>query len=180
VKEENPKQSSEIMSHKTYAIAARFQIRYVYPISLDCHQLCMANGCGCMHAKTILVTRDNYSDWPGESNRSNSKLTDVRFLLCPYPRQNANTTLSLQLPMEFGNIVWVETSRYLTKITTLRRKADREFRSMVLATKHTAPLQLLCTVGGNQARLDARTQSCACTSSGFPPQCASVRATLHT
>src|SRR6266705_2997087 len=34
-------------------------------------------------------------------------------------------TLSLQLPMKFSNIVWVETSRYLIKITTLR-KADLE------------------------------------------------------
>ena len=50
--------------------------------------------------------------------------------------------------MKFGNIVQVETSRYLTKIATLRRKADCE---LVLAAKHTA------TAGGNQARLDART-----------------------
>jgi len=28
----------------------------------------------------------------------------------------------------------------------------------VLAAKHTASLQLLCTVGGNQARLDARSE----------------------
>ena len=41
MKEKNPKQSSEIMSHKTYASAARFQILYVYPISLDRHQPCM-------------------------------------------------------------------------------------------------------------------------------------------
>ena len=34
--------------------------------------------------------------------------------------------LSLQLPTKFGNIVRVETSRYLTKITTLRRKVDHE------------------------------------------------------
>jgi hypothetical protein len=51
--------------------------------------------------------------------------------------------------MEFGNIVRVETSRYLTKITTLRRKADR--CPQVLAAKHTASLQLLCTVGGDLA-----------------------------
>ena len=37
------------------------------------------------------------------------------------------------------------------KITTLR---DRD----VLAAKHTASLQLLCTAGGNQARLDARSE----------------------
>ena len=31
-------------------------------------------------------------------------------------------------------------------------------RSKVLAVKHTASLQLLCTVGGNQARSDARSE----------------------
>ena len=61
-------------------------------------------------------------------------------------RQNADTTLSLQLPMKFGNIVRVETSRYLTKI------------AKVLVAKYTASLQLLCTAGGNQARLDAPTE----------------------
>ena len=59
--------------------------------------------------------------------------------------------------MKFGNIVQVETSRYLTKIMTLRRKADREQRQ-ALAAKHTASLQLLCAAGGNQARSDARTE----------------------
>ena len=48
--------------------------------------------------------------------------------------------------MKFGNIVPVETSRYLTKI------------AKVLVAKHMASLQLLCTVGGNQARLDAPTE----------------------
>ena len=54
--------------------------------------------------------------------------------------------------MKFGNIVRVEISRYLTKITTLQRKADhKSARSKVLAAKHTASLQLLCTVGGDLA-----------------------------
>ena len=53
--------------------------------------------------------------------------------------------------MKFGNIVRVETSRYLIKITTYGI-------AKVLAAKHTASLQLLCTVGGNQARSDARTE----------------------
>jgi len=53
--------------------------------------------------------------------------------------------------MKFGNIVRVETSRYLIKITTCGI-------AKVLAAKHTASLQLLCTVGGSQARLDARTE----------------------
>ena len=51
---------------------------------------------------------------------------------------------------EIWYIVRVETSRYLTKITTPVAK--------VLAAKHTASLQLLCIVSGNQARLDARTE----------------------
>ena len=45
----------------------------------------------------------------------------------------------------------------MTKITTLRRKADRE-QLRVFAAKHTALLQLLCAVGGSQARLDARSE----------------------
>ena len=45
----------------------------------------------------------------------------------------------------------------LTKIMTLLRKADcKQFQ--VLTAKHTASLQLLCTVGGNQARSDAHTE----------------------
>ena len=51
--------------------------------------------------------------------------------------------------MKFSNIVRVETLRYLTKITPIAK---------VLAAKHMASLQLLYTVGGNQARLDARTE----------------------
>ena len=38
-------------------------------------------------------------------------------------------------------------------------EADRKSaRSKVLVAKHTALLQLLCTAGGNEARLDARTE----------------------
>ena len=59
--------------------------------------------------------------------------------------------------MKFGNTVRVGISRYLTKITTRRRKANRE-QLRVLAARHTASLQLLCTVGGSQATLDARTE----------------------
>ena len=60
---------------------------------------------------------------------------------CPRLRKNANTT---QSSMKFGNIVLVETSRYLIKIMTLRKKADR---------KQRRSLRLSCTAGGNQARL---------------------------
>ena len=58
--------------------------------------------------------------------------------------------------MERSKLVWVGgICVSLTKITTLQRKAAG---SKVLAAKHTASLQLLCTAGGNQARLDARTE----------------------
>ena len=40
----------------------------------------------------------------------------------------------------------------LTKITTLQRKAYCE-QLQVLAAKHTASLQLLCTAGGNQSEV---------------------------
>jgi hypothetical protein len=74
--------------------------------------------------------------------------------LCP-PKREYNAVSAERLT-KFGNIVRVGASRYLTKITTLRRKAAR---SNVLVAKHTASLQLLCTAGGNQAKLDARTES---------------------
>jgi len=104
-----------------------------------------------------LVALENYSSWPGELRTcltyASSTYASSFSLFCLYLRQIANTTLSLQLPMKFSNIVWVETSRYLTKITILRRLIAK-----VLTAKHTASLQLLYTVGGNQARLDARTE----------------------
>jgi hypothetical protein len=73
--------------------------------------------------------------------------------LCP-PKREYNAVSAERLT-KFGNIVWVEALRYLTKITTLRRKAAR---SHVLVAKHTASLQLLCTAGSNLAKLDARTE----------------------
>jgi len=77
----------------------------------------------------------------------NARFLNIRFLFSlSFAHASA---LSLQLPMKFGNVVQVETSRYLTKITPIAK---------VFAAKHTASLQLLCTVGGNQARLDARTE----------------------
>src|SRR5882672_7942933 len=71
-------------------------------------------------------------------------------LLMPLPKREYNAVSAERLT-KFGNIVWVEASRYLTKITTLRREAAR---SNVLVAKHTASLQLLCTASGNQAKLD--------------------------
>ena len=90
-----------------------------YASSLNRHQL-----------YTVIVAKKvplgNRLGWPGESPWLARRIEDVRSPLTTSSRQNANTTLSLQLLMKFGNIVRVETSRYLTKIATLRRKADRE------------------------------------------------------
>ena len=57
--------------------------------------------------------------------------------------------------MKFSSVIRVETLRHLTKITALRRKASK---NKVPAAKHTASLQLLCTVGGSQATVDARAE----------------------
>ena len=67
-------------------------------------------------------------------------------------RQNANTTLSLAIADE----IW----QYHTggNFTIFDKDHDTAEIAKVLAAKHTASLQLLCTVGGNQARLDARTE----------------------
>ena len=82
-----------------------------------------------------------------------NQIEDVRFLFSPFspvttpplwPPKREYNAVSAERSMKFGNIIRVETSRYLVKITTLR---DRD----VLAAKHTASLQLL-------ARLDARTE----------------------
>ena len=110
-------------------------------------------GCNCseqlwLHARTFLVALENRLGWAGESNW---RRTFPLLLLTTPPLWPPK---HLQRLMKLGNIVWVETSRYLTKIMILWRKAAR---SKVLAAKHTASLQLLCTVGGNQARLGART-----------------------
>jgi hypothetical protein len=89
-----------------------------------------------------------------------NQIEDVRFLFSPFspvtmpplwPPKREYNAVSAERSMNFGNIIRVETSRYLVKITTLR---DRD----VLAAKHTASLQLLCTAGGNQARLDVRSE----------------------
>ena len=43
-------------------------------------------------------------------------------------------------------------------LTIFDKDHDTVEIAKVFAAKHTASLQLLCTVGGNQARLDARTE----------------------
>ena len=128
------------------ASATRFRIRHAYPVSF----VIEANGCGYAQGPFWLPWRFALV---GQGNQ----IKDVRFLFSPFsplatpplwPPKREDNTVSAERSMKFGNIVWVEISRYLIKITTLK----------VLAAKHTASLQLLCTVGGNQARLDARTE----------------------
>jgi hypothetical protein len=91
-----------------------------------------------------VVALENRLGWLGELTK------DARALPSPLTgparcgRQNANTKLFLQLPMKFGDIVRVGTSRYLTKITTLRRIA-KSARSKVLAAKHGRSLRFLAS-----------------------------------
>ncbi len=85
-----------------------------------------------LHARTVLVAMGNYSGCPGELSwlargvelkqfRTYLTYASSFSLFCLCLRKNANTTLSLQWPTKFGNIVQVETLRYLTKIATLWR-----------------------------------------------------------
>ena len=113
--------------------------------------------------RIILVGQGNCLVGQGNSSRVELKqfrtcLTYVSSfsLFCLRLHQNANTMLSLQWPMKFGNIVQVGTSRYLAKITTLQRKADRFIRwrfsepaycsenHIVIVAKPYAWLQELC------------------------------------
>jgi len=93
VKEKDLKQSSEIMSHKTYASARRFQIRYVYPISLDCHQLCMRTAVAActqrlfwLPERIILVGQENLIE-------VTQNLPDVRFLFLSFACTSAKTRI---------------------------------------------------------------------------------------
>jgi len=56
--------------------------------------------------------------------------------------------------MKFGNIVQVETLRHLTKITMLRRPPEARFLQPSIRLRYN----YCVTVGGNQARLDARAE----------------------
>ena len=59
-----------------------------------------------------------------------------------WPPKREYNAVSAERSMEFGNIIRVETLRYLTKTTTPRRKAGRKSaRSKVLAAKHTTSLR---------------------------------------
>ena len=84
-----------------------------------------ANGCGYAQGPFWLPWRFVLV---GQGNQ----IEDVRFLFSPFsplatpplwPPKREDNTISAERSMKFGNIVWVETSRYLIKITTLR---DRE------------------------------------------------------
>jgi hypothetical protein len=66
-----------------------------------------------------------------EPNRSNPELarrTLSSLPLSPTPLKREYNAVSVNRSMKFGNIVRVETSRYLTKIATLR-KVDRKQRA---------------------------------------------------
>ena len=133
------------------------QIRSAHPISPGCHQLHMvivANGCGYTQGLFWLP-------WRIAPVGQENQIEDVRFLFSPstmpplWPPKREYNAVSAERSMKFGSVVRVETLRHLTKITALRRKASK---NKVLAAKHTASLQLLCTVGGSQATVNARTK----------------------
>ena len=99
----------------------------------------VANGYGCTQGPFSLPWR---LVLVGQGSRIEAiqNLPNVRFLSPSFAHASAKTLIQ----QKFGNIVRVETSRYLTKIMTLRKKADR---------KQRRSLRLLCTAGGNQMKL---------------------------
>jgi hypothetical protein len=99
----------------------------------------------CLHARTFLVVAlENRLSWLEELTKDVCALPSPLTRPAYYGRQNANTKLFLQLPMKFGDIVRVGTSRYLIKITTLQRIA-KSARSKVLVAKHGRSLRFLAS-----------------------------------
>jgi len=106
------------------------QICYAHPISLNCHQLyvvIVANGYGYTQGPFRLP-------WSIALVGQENQIKDVRFLFSPFsllttpplwPPKREYNAVSAERSMEFGNIVQVETLRYLTKITALRKKVAR-------------------------------------------------------
>ena len=88
------------------------------------------------------------------------KLPDVRFLFSPFlptpplwPPKLEYNAVSAERSIKFGNIVQGENLTIFDKdrdTAKLRRKVNREQRRS---------LRLLCTVGGNLAKLNARNES---------------------
>ena len=87
-----------------------------------------------------------------------NQIEDVHLLFSPFlPRRP-----SWPPKREYNAVSAIadETWQYRTggNLTIFDKDHDTADIAKVLAAKHTASLQLLCTVGGNQARLDARTE----------------------
>ena len=115
---------------------------------------------------TVAVCKDyfgyhNYSGWPGEIElkqlRTCLTYASSSSLFCPRLRQNANTTLSLQWPMKFGNIARVETSRYLTKITTWRTDRGQLKFLQPRGVRYDCHVQLVAIWGGRSVVEFSRT-----------------------
>ena len=73
-----------------------------------------------------------------------------------YTSSFAYASAKTQIQRCLCNCRWNLAMLYAWKLTISTK--IKYCRSKVLAAKHAASLQLLCTVGGNQARLDARTE----------------------
>src|SRR3984885_15588571 len=104
-------------------------------ISPSCHQpyiATVANACGCTQGPfwcawgIILVGQGNSRGVELKQFRTCLTYASSFFPFLPTSLKRGCNAVSAERSMEFGNIVRVETLRYLTKITTLQRKADRK------------------------------------------------------
>ena len=129
----------------------------------NCHQLyivIIANGCGYtqglfwLPGRIILVSQENQIE--ATQNLPDVCFLDIRSLFCLYLCQRKYNAVSA-IAGEIWQYRTGVNPTILTKITTLLRKVNCE-QLQVLAAKHTASLQLLSAVSGNQARSDTRSE----------------------
>jgi hypothetical protein len=88
------------------------------------------------------LARGNILVGQGSQIKATQNLPDVRFLDIRFLFLSfANTMLSLRLPMRFGNIIRVETSRYLTR----SRHRSRKFLQPSIRLRYNYYVQLVAT-----------------------------------
>ena len=109
------------------------------------------NGCfGCHGELFWLAGRIKFSTCLTTLPRRTFPQRTLPLLPTPLPKRKYNAVSAI------ADEIWKY--RIGGNLTIFDKDHDTAEIAKVLAAKHTASLQLLCTVGGNQARLDARTE----------------------
>jgi len=125
----------------------------------------LANNCSerlWLHARTFLVALENYSGWLGELSRLARGVELKQLRTCRTCLTYASSIYASSFSLSAKTQVQRCLYREVDEIWQYRMGGNltifNKDHGTVLAAKHTASLQLLCTVSGNQARSDARTE----------------------